>query len=69
MSNEILVTTLIVGLICLATFMGFSLRSLSYNEVGINYSKYFKSIENRTYDKGFHLLGIGHEFIEYKLNV
>ena len=53
----------------LIVFISFSVRSLTYNEIGINYSRFFKSIENRTYTPGFHFLGLGHEFIEYQSNI
>lgn len=56
-------------LIILSIFMLLSLDSLSYNTVGINYSSIFKSIENKTYESGFHFIGLGHDFIPYELKV
>ncbi len=69
MAKELLIGVLTVGIVCLASFILISLASLTYNQVGLNYSKYFKSVQNKTYTAGFHFLGIGHEFIPYQLNV
>lgn len=69
MAKEILIGSLGVGIVMLGIFLGLSLSSLQYNEIGINYSSYFKSIENSTYYSGFHFIGLGHTFIPYKLNV
>jgi hypothetical protein len=69
MAKELLIGSLSVGLIFLSVFVLFSLDSLQYNSVGLNYSKFFKSIENKTYNFGFHFIGIGHTFIPYQLNV
>jgi hypothetical protein len=35
----------------------------------LNYSSYFKSVENKTYESGFHFIGLGHDFISYDVNV
>ena len=69
MAKELLLGSLAVGIIFLSIFIIFSLDTLQYNQVGLNYSKFFKSVENRTYWYGFHFLGIGHAFIPYQLNV
>ena len=69
MAKEVLIGSLGLGIVMLAVFIGISLRSLGYNEVGLNYSGYFKSIENKTYTSGFHFLGLGHSFIPYYLNL
>jgi hypothetical protein len=69
MAKEILIGSLGVGIVMLCVFLGFSLSSLQYNQIGINYSSYFKSIENATYYSGFHFIGLGHTFIPYQLNV
>lgn len=69
MAKEILIGSLGVGIVMLAVFLGFSLSSLTYNQVGLNYSSYFKSIENATYTSGYHFIGLGHTFIPYQLNV
>jgi hypothetical protein len=60
MAKEVLIGSLTLGLVMLAVFVGFSVKSLTYNEIGLNYSSFFKSIENRTYTAGFKFLGLGH---------
>ena len=69
MAKELLVGTLVFGLVALSVFLIFSVDSLSYNQVGINYSSIFKSIENKTYSSGYHFIGLGHDFIPYNLTV
>lgn len=69
MAKEVLLGSLGLGLIVLGFFIGFSLKGLTYNEIGLNYSSYFKSVENKTYSSGFHFLGLGHEFVPYQLNI
>mmetsp|Transcript_17226 Transcript_17226/g.12301 ORF Transcript_17226/g.12301 Transcript_17226/m.12301 type:complete len:191 (+) Transcript_17226:37-609(+) len=69
MAKELLLGVLVVGLICLGLFLYISIDSLDYNQIGLNYSEYFKSVENKTYYAGFHFLGIGHQFLKYQLNV
>lgn len=44
-----------------------SLSVLGFNEVGLNYSNWFKNIEPKTYTHGIHFIGLGHSFIKYKL--
>lgn len=62
MSNRggIICSIFTVALVVLFVLLGLSLQSLEYNEVGLNYSSYFKSIENYTYDAGWQFLGLGH---------
>lgn len=69
MAKVLLIGSLSLGLVILSIFLLLSLDSLTYNTVGINYSSYFKSIENRTYESGFHFIGLGHDFIPYELKV
>ena len=69
MAKELLIGSLAVGLVILVVFLFISIQSLEFNNVGLNYSSYFKSIENKTYTAGIHFLGLGHEFIAYPLNV
>ena len=69
MAKKLLCCTLVFGFVFLTIFLIASLASLSYNEVGLNYSTYFKSVENKTYSNGIHFIGLGHEFIKYPLNV
>jgi hypothetical protein len=69
MAKEILICSLAVGLVALALFLFLSLDSLEYNNIGLNYSSYFKSVENKTYSSGFHFIGLGHDFISYDINI
>ena len=46
-----------------------SLSILNYNEVGLNYSKWFKNVENKTYTSGVHFIGLGHQFKRYPINL
>lgn len=69
MAKELLLGSLGFGLLTLGVFMFFSIDSLGYNQVGLNYSSIFKSIENKTYTSGFHFIGLGHEFIPYDLTI
>ena len=57
--------TLFVTLILVAC----SLSVLSYNEVGLNYSAWFKTIENKTYTHGIKFIGLGHSFQRYDIKV
>ncbi len=56
-------------MIVLVILLSFSMDSLDYNEIGLNYSSFFKTVQKKTYTQGFHFLGLGHEFIVYPLNV
>ena len=69
MAKILLIGSLSLGVFILSIFMLLSLDSLDYNTVGINYSSIFKSIENKTYESGFHFIGLGHDFIPYELKV
>lgn len=69
MAKELLLGSLGLGVVLLAVFMYFSVDSLSYNQVGLNYSSIFKSVENATYNPGFHFIGLGHDFIPYEITV
>ena len=57
--------TLLVTLILIAC----SLSVLSYNEVGLNYSAWFKTIEDKTYTHGIQFIGLGHSFQRYDIKV
>lgn len=48
-----------------------SLSVLTYTEVGLNYSDWFKTIEDRAtpYEHGIHFIGLGHSFKRYKINL
>jgi hypothetical protein len=69
MAKTLLICSLVVGVVFLAIFFIISIASLEFNDVGLNYSSYFKSIENSTYTEGFHFLGLGHNFISYTMNL
>ena len=59
--------TMLVTVILIAC----SLSVLSYTEVGLNYSDWFKTIEARDepYEHGIHFIGLGHSFKRYKINL
>lgn len=69
MAKELLLGSLGLGVVILGFFLVVSLDSIQYNQVGLNYSSYFKSVENHTYGSGFHFIGLGHDFISYDLTV
>ena len=46
-----------------------SLSTLTYVEVGLNYSNWFKTVEDRTYDHGIWFIGLGHSFIRFNINL
>ena len=69
MAKELLAGSLGLGIIILGFFLFVSLDSLAYNQVGLNYSSYFKSVENSTYESGYHFIGLGHDFISYDLKI
>lgn len=55
--------------VLVVVFLSASLDTLEYNQVGLNYSGIFKSVENATYESGISYIGIGHSFIEYPITV
>lgn len=69
MAKELLIGSLSLGLVILGIFLFVSLDKLEFNQVGLNYSSYFKSVENATYEAGYHFIGLGHDFIPYDLKV
>ena len=69
MAKELLCGSLSLGLLILTIFLWVSLDKLEFNQVGLNYSSYFKSVENSTYVQGYHFIGLGHDFISYDLKV
>lgn len=69
MAKELIICSSGFGLLILGLFLGFSIDQLSYNQVGLNYSSIFKSVENRTYESGIHFVGLGHNFIEYDVTL
>jgi hypothetical protein len=69
MAKEILIGSLALGFVTLIVFIYFSMSSLEFNHIGLNYSSIFKSIENKTYTAGYTFIGLGHEFIDYDLTI
>ncbi|CDW82477.1 UNKNOWN [Stylonychia lemnae] len=69
MAKELLLGSLGFGVFVLSIFLYFSIDSLAYNQVGLNYSSIFKSVENKTYESGIHFIGLGHDFIGYDLTI
>ena len=61
----------IVSLTALVTIIliACSLSVLSYNEVGLNYSNWFKTIEDKTYTHGIQFIGLGHGFQRYDIKL
>lgn len=62
---SILSLTALVALILIAC----SFSVLNYNEVGLNYSSWFKVIENKSYEHGIHFIGLGHAFHRYEISL
>lgn len=52
-----------------SVLISFMINTIEYNEVGLNYSGIFSSVEKETYDSGIHLLGIGHYFLKFPTTV
>ena len=69
MAAALWIGMLTFGVATLTIILIASLSSVSFNNVGLNYSYYFKSVENKTYDQGFHFISLGHEFIQYDLTI
>ena len=63
-SRGLLIICSIVSLTVLVTIIliASSLSVLSYNEVGLNYSNWFKTVEEKTYQHGIQFIGLGHSF-------
>ena len=67
-------TVIICSIISLTVFVtviliACSLSVLSYNEVGLNYSNWFKTVEDKTYTHGIHFIGLGHGFQRYDIKL
>lgn len=62
---SIISLTILVAVILIAC----SFSVLNYNEVGLNYSTWFKVIENKTYEHGIHFIGLGHAFHRYEVSL
>lgn len=62
---SIISLTVLVTIILIAC----SLSVLSYNEVGLNYSNWFKTVEDKTYYHGIQFIGLGHGFQRYDIKL
>jgi len=65
---------IIGSILCLAIFItvimvASAMEVLGYNEVGLNYSSWFKTVENKTYKHGISYIGLGHDFIRYDIKL
>ena len=70
-SRGLLIICSIVSLTILVTIIliACSLSVLSYNEVGLNYSNWFKTVEQKTYEHGIQFIGLGHQFLRYDIKL
>lgn len=70
-SRGLIIICSIISLTVLVTIIliACSLSVLSYNEVGLNYSTWFKTIEDKTYSHGIQFIGLGHGFQRYDIKV
>jgi len=62
---SIISLTILVAVILIAC----SFSVLNYNEVGLNYSQWFKVIENKSYEHGIYFIGLGHSFHRYEVSL
>lgn len=73
MARTFVIICSIVSLTVLVTIIlvACSLSVLNYNEVGLNYSSWFKTIEDRAdpYGHGIHFIGLGHNFQRYQISL
>ena len=71
MARTGLIICSIISLTALVTIIliACSLSVLNYNEVGLNYSNWFKVIEDKTYERGIHFIGLGHAFHRYQISL
>ena len=71
MARLAIILSSIIGLTLLVTIIliACSLAVLNYNEVGLNYSNWFKTVEMKTYEKGIHFIGLGHVFQKYEISL
>jgi regulator of protease activity HflC (stomatin/prohibitin superfamily) len=71
MARTSLIICSIISLTALVTIIliACSLSVLNYNEVGLNYSNWFKVIEDKTYIHGIHFIGLGHAFHRYEISL
>lgn len=58
-----------LALLIVIILVASSLSVLSYNEVGLNYSNWFKTVEEKTYYHGITFIGLGHSFLKYDIRL
>lgn len=70
-NNTVLIACSIFSLTALVVIIlvAASMSVLSYNEVGLNYSNWYKTIEDKTYEHGIHFIGLGHSFLRYDIKL
>jgi len=54
-----------IGIVTLIFILFFSFSSIGVNEVGLDYSSLFKSIDSKTYGSGYYYIGITHSFLRF----
>jgi len=71
MARTFVIICSIVSLTALVTIIlvACSMSILGYNEVGLNYSNWFKTVEDKTYRHGIHFIGLGHGFQRYDIKL
>jgi hypothetical protein len=71
MARTFVIVCSIVSLTVLVTIIlvACSLSVLNYNEVGLNYSNWFKTVEDKTYEHGIQFIGLGHGFQRYDIKL
>lgn len=62
------------SIVCLAVLITIimvasAMEVLGYNQVGLNYSSWFKTVEDKTYNHGISYIGLGHDFIRYDIKL
>lgn len=71
MARSLVIVCSIISMTVLVTIIliACSLSVLTYNEVGLNYSYWFKTIEDKTYEHGIKFIGLGHTFLKYDIKL
>jgi len=54
-----------IGIFTLVIILIFSFSSIGVNEIGLDYSSMFQTIEKRPYGSGFYYIGITHSFLKF----
>jgi len=71
MARTFVIVCSIISLTALVTIIlvACSMSVLTYNEIGLNYSNWFKTVEEKTYTHGIHFIGLGHAFQKYDIKL